>query len=154
MFFFSKLPSIAYKETPLLRSKEELDYLHPQGGPPPSRFMGVTRIFEKTQSSDSMRPNGKFGVEIPLLFYKGRKIILRDFDREDVAGILFVFLYRLLFGSDALKEMSCSANGKGVREDIILDTLSAFGASANDKDDMVVDGGEGTLDVQAPTAVQ
>lgn len=135
-----KLPRIVFKETPLLRSKEELDYLHPEGGPPPARFMGVTRIFEKTNiihdnsnastttTTASMGPNGKFGVEIPLLFYKGRKVILRDFDREDVAGLLFGFLYRLLFGNKAFHDMSIVVNDKYERKDIIYDTLCAFGA--------------------------
>ena len=105
--------------------------------------MGVTRIFEKTNiihdnsnastttTTASMGPNGKFGVEIPLLFYKGRKVILRDFDREDVAGLLFGFLCRLLFGNKALHDMSIVVNEKCERKDSIHDALCAFGALLN-----------------------
>ena len=119
----SKLPRIISKETPFLRSKEELNYLHPEGGPPPARFMGVTRIFEKNTGS-TMTPNGKFGVEIPLLLYKGRKVVLRDFDREDVAGMVFVFLYRVLFGAKATRDVEVVVN---CQRGFVDDTLYAFG---------------------------
>lgn len=102
------------------------------------------------------RSTGAFGVEFPIFIVKyddagfpepvdgsnemdppmpkpatagGRKVLLRaDIAREDVAGQLFAFMFRVMYGEMALNEALALTNGG--RSSFFHDTTSALGATA------------------------
>jgi hypothetical protein len=141
-------------ETPFFRSDEELDILSPTGGAPPTRFIGVTRVVEDGVNVPNQiganRSSGNFGVAFPRFevdyakfdrkkktplsslnesIVNGRPVLLRkDIEREDVAGQLYAFSIRLLYGKKAMEEILKETNDMESRIDILHDTLNAFGA--------------------------
>lgn len=158
-----KLPKVVQYETPFFRSKEELMSLSPDGGAPPTRFLGVTRItVSKNRRSDGDNDatqhlaSGKlFGVEFPLFevdydtesvhspnktvvrlprssFSQGKTVFLRaDIEREDVAGQLYSFIFRLFYGLRAAENVKAQANALKTHSQFSQDTLKAFGARKN-----------------------
>jgi len=137
-----QLPSSISKETPFLRSSDEIQKLSSSSAVSPfskenqkegqtSRFVGVFRL-KKTLG------NGKdeisFGVTIPQFYVNcewsseiertrnghilpkvatvnGQPLLLRiGIDDEDVAGKLFSFMYRILYGSDAVSGILTERN--------------------------------------------
>eukprot|EP00978_Attheya_sp_CCMP212_P016900 scaffold44607_cov49-Attheya_sp.AAC.2 len=148
------LPMEVLDETPFFRSDEELNILSPTGGAPPTRFIGVTRVVEDGVNAPNQiganRSSGKFGVAFPRFevdyakfdgkkktplsslngsIVNGRSVLLRkDIEREDVAGQLYAFSIRLLYGKKAVEEILKETNDIESRIDILHDTLNAFGA--------------------------
>ena len=169
-----KLPHLVKRETPFLRSEEELvaptfvdnSFLGRANGAPPTRFLGVTRMFEERQICQTngcghrvvSHATGNFGVEFPVFFFDrdsdttvnsgikpskvstdqrvpppkpatigGKKVLLRtDITEEIVAGQLFAFMYRILFGSMAMDAALSKTNHFRKRSGFVRDTLNAF----------------------------
>lgn len=144
----SKLPHAVQCETPFFRPRDELNVMSRKGEAPPTRFLGVSRIMESGRSgaSDGKRQyTRKFGVEFPLFDTKldplvpksatitGRKVLIRNDLTEDVAGRLYVFMFRLLYGTAAVERMLQRTNSLAENVSFIQDTLRAFGAHEGQK---------------------
>jgi hypothetical protein len=114
-------------EIPFLRTSEEIKKLTCPQGTPPSRFVGVYRV---KKTLDDGKHEISFGVVIPQFYVNydwaisiiertpngniipnaatvhGKPLLLRiGITDEEVAGKLFAFCYRLLYGSDAASDV-------------------------------------------------
>lgn len=114
-------------EIPFLRSSNEITKLTCPKGTPPSRFVGVYRV-QKTL--DDGKQEISFGVVMPQFYVNyewamsiiertpngniipnpatviGQPLLIRiGIIDEEVAGKLFAFCYRLLYGSDAASDI-------------------------------------------------
>jgi len=136
-------------ETPFFRPRDELNVIGRKGGAPPTRFLGVSRIIESNQANpdDHKRHyTGKFGVEFPLFDTKvdpivpksatitGRTVLIRNDLTEDVAGRLYAFMFRLLYGTNVVERMLQQTNSLAENVSFVQDTLRAFGAN-NEEDE-------------------
>ena len=123
----SELPSCVATEIPFLRSSEEIIKLTCPQGTPPSRFVGVYRV---KKTLDDGKQEISFGVVVPQFYVNydwamsiieqspnenivptaatvnGQPLFLRiGITDEEIAGKLFAFSYRLLYGSDAASDI-------------------------------------------------
>ena len=120
-----------------------------KGGAPPTRFLGVSRILESNQANPNDRKRqytGKFGVEFPLFDAKvdpivpksatitGQTVLIRNDLTEDVAGRLYAFMFRLLYGTAVVERMLQKTNSLVENASLVQDTLRAFGADEEDKE--------------------
>lgn len=127
---------------------DEINSFSSSGGPPPTRFIGVSRLLEKKKISNEIFV--KFGVEFPAFTppeYKPnldqekneqlvippcattdkKKVLLRaDIDREDMAGKLYSFVYRLLYGLRAAEKIRSHYNSSQEAVDFLKDSLRQF----------------------------
>ena len=142
-----KLPHAVQSETPFFRPRDELNTMG-KGGAPPTRFLGVSRIIDYDQANPTegrQQYTGKFGVECPLFDTKmdplvpksatitGRTVLIRNDLTEDVAGRLYAFMFRLLYGTAAVERMLRKTNSLTDNIAFVQDTLRAFGANEEDK---------------------
>ena len=121
LFIQSKLPSCVFEETPFMQTTTS-DSMSTQ-------FIGAVR------SSDTNSSEMKYGVAIPQFYVdydisqessikiknyiipqvttvKGQTLLLRnDLDDEKVAGQLFAFMYRVMYGSSMLRSAILGCNG-------------------------------------------
>ena len=119
-----------------------------QVGAPPSRFLGVTRVMNASVGSDSHATENypsSFGVEFPLFqvdeepllpqsaTVQGRAVLIRSDLPEDVAGKLFAYMYRLMYGAKAVERCLQRTNALSEQASFVQDTLSAFGATKGSK---------------------
>lgn len=115
-----------------------------KGGAPPTRFLGVSRTAEPVRSGSSVdepQRTGNFGVEFPLFeaktdplvpqsaTIKSRTVLIRNDLTEDVAGRLYAFMFRLLYGTAAVERMLQKTNSLAENASFVQDTLRAFGAA-------------------------
>jgi len=127
-----------------------------------TRLMEERQIVDGQRVRVESRPTGKFGVELPIFVVDyeffgysqnnsgnsdyvkehplpkpatigGRKVFLRtDIAREDIAGQLFSFTYRILYGCKAADDVRTQTNALQNRAGFVVDTLRAFGAAKVD----------------------
>lgn len=142
-----KLPILVQSETPFFRSRDELNVMGRKGGAPPTRFLGVSRIVKSDRAipEDGRHHTGKFGVEFPLFDIKvnplvpksatitGRTVLIRNDLTEDVAGRLYAFMFRLLYGTAVVERMLQKTNSLAENASLVQDTLRAFGANEEDE---------------------
>ena len=143
------LPIAVQSETPFFRSRDELNVMGRKGGAPPTRFLGVSRIIESNRANsgdDKRHYTGKFGVEFPLFDTKvdplvpksatitGRTVLIRNDLTEDVAGRLYAFMFRLLYGTAVVERMLQKTNSLAENASLVQDTLRAFGANEEDEE--------------------
>jgi hypothetical protein len=127
-----QLPSCISKETPFLRSSEEILALTSCPlGTPPSRYIGVYRV-KKTlgdgknetsfgaafpefyvdcewSSEVERTPNGHILPKVARV--NGHPLLLRTgIDDEEVAGKLFSFCYRIMYGTVAASDIVAERN--------------------------------------------
>lgn len=120
-----------------------------KGGAPPTRFLGVSRIIQSNandSNKDKQQYTGKFGVEFPLFdtnvdphvpksaTITGRTVLIRNDLTEDVAGRLYAFMFRLLYGTAVVERMLQKTNSLVENASLVQDTLRAFGADEEDKE--------------------
>ena len=120
-----------------------------KGGAPPTRFLGVSRAVNPECSGSSVDETHhprKFGVEFPLFdankdplvpqsaTIKGRAVLIRDDLTEDVAGRLYTFMFRLLYGTAAVERMLKKTNSLAENVAFVQDTLRAFGATGEEEE--------------------
>lgn len=121
-----------------------MNSLSSRGGAPPTRFLGVTRVINPSSRSDSHATKNypsKFGVEFPLFdvdkeplllqsaTVQGRTVLIRNDLTEDVAGKLFAYMYRLMYGANAVEQCLRRTNSLSEQASFVQDTLRAFGAT-------------------------
>eukprot|EP00562_Extubocellulus_spinifer_P014707 CAMPEP_0178571116 /NCGR_PEP_ID=MMETSP0697-20121206/17453_1 /TAXON_ID=265572 /ORGANISM="Extubocellulus spinifer, Strain CCMP396" /LENGTH=1459 /DNA_ID=CAMNT_0020205627 /DNA_START=152 /DNA_END=4532 /DNA_ORIENTATION=- len=138
-----KLPHAVQIETPFFRPRNEMCVPSHQEGAPPTRFLGVTRVIGPfgSESRTGKQYSGNFGVEFPLFdvdkepllpqsaTVKGRTVLIRHDLTEDVAGKLFAFMYRLLYGAKAVERCLQRTNALSEQATFTQDTLRAFGTT-------------------------
>lgn len=138
-----KLPHAVQIETPFFRPRNEMCVPSRQEGAPPTRFLGVTRVIGSfgSEPRTGKQYSGDFGVEFPLFdvdkepllpqsaTVKGRTVLIRHDLTEDVAGKLFAFMYRLLYGAKAVEICLRRTNALSEQATFAQDTLRAFGAT-------------------------
>ena len=120
-----------------------------KGGAPPTRFLGVSRAVNpgcSGSSADETHHPRKFGVEFPLFdankdplvpqsaAIKCRAVLIRDDLTEDVAGRLYTFMFRLLYGTAAVERMLKKTNSLAENVAFVQDTLRAFGATGEEEE--------------------
>ena len=120
-----------------------------KGGAPPTRFLGVSREGNPDCSGSSVdEPHHprKFGVEFPLFdankdplvpqsaTIKGRTVLIRNDLTEEVAGRLYTFAFRLLYGTAVVERMLKKTNSLAENVAFVQDTLRAFGAAGGEEE--------------------
>jgi hypothetical protein len=139
-----KLPHAVQFQTPFFR-QEEIDGSPRQGGPPPTRFLGVFRIRNHSVESIPNALMAQYGTEFPLFDKSrdpllpqsatvgGRKVLIRNDLTEDAAGKLFSYMFRLLYGRSVVEKCLQKTNALSQGSATFLqDTLTAFDANKID----------------------
>ncbi len=126
-----QLPSCISAETPFLRSSEEILTLTCPSGTPPSRYIGVYRMKKiltdgkleisfgaafpefyvncEWSSEIERTPNGHILPKVAKV--NGQPLLLRiGIDDEELAGKLFSFCYRIMYGTVAASDIVAERN--------------------------------------------
>jgi len=118
-----QLPSSVSKETPFIRSSEEIQNLSSPSGISPSKLAGVFRV-KKVSNGEG---DSSFGVAVPQFYVscdgcvapkvatvnKQPLLLCIGIDDENDAGKLFSFCYRVFYGSNAVADILAERNPDG-----------------------------------------